>query len=52
MEEALRASRVKAKTMVLVLGLKELIHRHKLEQLKNLGGRIHLNVDVAASRKR
>ena len=52
MEEALRTSHAKTKTTVLILGLKELIHRHHIEQLRALRGRIRLNVDVAASRKR
>lgn len=33
MQEALRASQAKTKTMVIVLGLQELINRHKLDQL-------------------
>ena len=52
MDEALRTSRAKTKTMVIVLGLKELIHQHRLEQLRSLRGRVHVTVDVAASRRR
>lgn len=50
--EALRVSHVKTKTMAIVLGLKELITRHRLEQLRALRGRIKLTVDVSKSRKR
>lgn len=52
MQEALRSSHAKTKTMVIVLGLKELVNRHKLEQLRALRGRLDLDVDVNASRKR
>lgn len=52
MREALQVSKAKTKTMVIVLGLKELIHRHKLEQLRALRGRVALTVDVAKARQR
>ena len=52
MEDALRASHVKTKTTVIILGLQELIHRHHIEQLRALRGRIPLNVNLASSRKR
>ncbi len=51
-QEALRVSQAKTKTMVIVLGLQELIHRHKLEQLRALRGRIPLTTDLRKSRKR
>ena len=52
MTEALRSSQAKTKTMVIVLGLKELINRHKLEQLRALRGQLQLTVDVDKARKR
>ncbi|MBI4598377.1 MAG: type II toxin-antitoxin system VapB family antitoxin [Candidatus Omnitrophica bacterium] len=52
MQEALTVSKAKTKTMVIVLGLQELIHRHKLEELRALRGGVALTVDVRASRKR
>ena len=52
MKEALRTSQVKTKTMVIVLGLKELINRHKLDQLRALRGKVKLAVDLGKSRKR
>ena len=52
MKDALEVSHVKTKTMVIVLGLQELINRHKLRQLSALGGKLRLNVDLRKSRKR
>ena len=52
MKEALRTSQAKTKTMVIVLGLKELINRHKLDQLRALRGKVKLMVDLSKSRKR
>ena len=52
MREAMRTSQAKTKTMVIVLGLKELINRHKLEQIRALRGKVNLTVDLAKSRKR
>ncbi|MBI2094250.1 MAG: type II toxin-antitoxin system VapB family antitoxin [Candidatus Omnitrophica bacterium] len=50
--EAIRLSHAKTKTMVIVLGLKELINRHKLEQLRALRGVLPLVVDVPKARGR
>ena len=52
MHEALRTSKAKTKTMVIVLGLQELIHRHRLEQLRTLRGRVPLTIDVHKARRR
>ena len=52
MQEVLRVSRVKTKTMVVVLGLQELLNRYKLAQLRALRGRVELTVDVHKARKR
>ena len=50
--DAMRVSHVKTKTMAIVLGLKELIHHHQLEQLRALRGRVPLALDLRQSRKR
>lgn len=42
----------KTKTKVTALGLKELIRRHKLEQLRALRGCVMLDLNIAKSRKR
>lgn len=52
MKEALRASQAKTKTMVIVLGLQELINRHKLDQLRALRGRVDMTIDIGKSRDR
>lgn len=52
MREAQQVSKAKTKTMVIVLGLKELVHRHKLEQLRALRGRVALTVNVGKARQR
>lgn len=50
--DAMRLARAKTKTMTIILGLQELISRHKLEQLRALRGRIKLTTDVRMARKR
>ena len=52
MKEAQRVSQAKTKTMVVVLGLQELINRSRLRQLSALEGKLRLEVDVRKSRKR
>ena len=52
MAHAMKVSQVKTKTMVIVLGLQELINRHRLEQLRTLQGRVELTTDWRKARKR
>ena len=52
MNDALRVSQARTKTMAIVLGLQELINRHKLEQLRLLRGRLEVTTDVRQARKR
>jgi hypothetical protein len=52
LHEALQVTKARTKTMVIVLGLQELINRHKLDQLRALRGRVRLTTDVSRSRKR
>ncbi|HEY3352414.1 MAG TPA: type II toxin-antitoxin system VapB family antitoxin [Polyangia bacterium] len=42
----------KSKTDVVVVALKELIRRKRLEELKELAGKVELDVDLARSRRR
>ena len=51
-DKAMRVSHVKTKTMAIVLGLQELIHRHQLDELRALRGRIPLTLDLRKSRRR
>jgi Arc/MetJ family transcription regulator len=50
--EALRVSHAKTKTMAITLGLKELINRKRLDELRSLRGTIDVNLDVRKSRRR
>lgn len=51
-EEARRILGFKSKTDTVVLSLKELIRRHRIEELKALAGKIELDLDIEASRRR
>jgi Arc/MetJ family transcription regulator len=51
-EEARRILGFKSKTDTVVLSLKELIRRHRIEELKALAGKIELDIDIDASRRR
>jgi hypothetical protein len=42
----------KSKTDTIVLALRELVRRHRLEELKGLLGKVHLDIDVPKSRRR
>jgi Arc/MetJ family transcription regulator len=50
--DAMKVSQSKTKTMAVVLGLKELLHRHQIEKLRGLRGNVDIVVDLASSRKR
>jgi hypothetical protein len=51
-DEARSALGFKSKTDTVVLALRELIRRRRLDELKALLGRVHLDVDVPRSRRR
>jgi Arc/MetJ family transcription regulator len=51
-DEARRILGFKSKTDTVVLSLKELIRRHRLEELKALAGKVELDLDIDASRRR
>lgn len=51
-EEARALLGFKSKTDTVVLSLKELIRRRRVEDLKSLFGKIRLDVDVPRSRRR
>ena len=52
LERARAASGSKTKTMTIILGLQELVNRHRLEQLRGLRGRVDLATDVRKARRR
>jgi len=51
-EEARRLLGFKSKTDTVVLALRELVRRRRLDDLKALMGRVDLDIDLAASRRR
>lgn len=52
LEEAMRLSQASTKTMAVVMGLHELIHKKKIQQLRSLRGELALDLDTDKSRKR
>lgn len=52
MEEALRITRFRSKTDVVIHSLKELIRRKRLEELKELKGKVDVQIDLKRSRRR
>jgi Arc/MetJ family transcription regulator len=51
-EEARRLLGFKSKTDTVILSLRELIRRRRIEELKNLLGQVHLEIDLDKSRRR
>ncbi len=52
MEEALKITRFRSKTDVVIYSLKELIRRKRLDELKELKGKIDIDIDLDRSRRR
>jgi Arc/MetJ family transcription regulator len=52
LEEAQRLLGFKSKTDTVVLSLRELVRRRRVEELKTLLGSVRLDVDIPASRRR
>lgn len=51
-DEARSVLGFKSKTDTIVLALRELVRRRRIDELKDLLGRVELDVDVARSRRR
>jgi Arc/MetJ family transcription regulator len=51
-EEARRLLGFKSKTDTVVVSLRELIRRRRIEELKTLLGKVRLDVDIPTSRRR
>lgn len=51
-EEARAALGFKSKTDTVVLALRELVRRRRVDDLKNLLGRVDLEIDLSKSRRR
>ena len=52
LDEARTALGFKSKTDTIVLALRELVRKHRVEELKELLGKVTLDVDVPRSRRR
>jgi Arc/MetJ family transcription regulator len=52
LEEARRLLGFKSKTDVVIVALRELIRRRRLDELKELAGAIDLEIDLNRSRRR
>ncbi|MBI4730331.1 MAG: type II toxin-antitoxin system VapB family antitoxin [Acidobacteria bacterium] len=52
LEEARRLLGFKSKTDTIILSLRELIRKRRIEDLKAMMGAVRLDVDVARSRRR
>lgn len=52
LEEARAALGFKSKTDTVVLALRELVRRRRLDELKGLMGRVRLDIDVPRGRRR
>ena len=52
LEEAQRGLGFKSKTDTVVVALRELVRRHRVDDLKNLLGRVELDIDIDRSRRR
>jgi Arc/MetJ family transcription regulator len=51
-EEAKRLLGFKSKTDVVIVALREVIRRRRLDELKDLAGAIELDIDLRRSRRR
>lgn len=51
-DEARRALGFKSKTDTVVLALRELVRRGRIDELKALMGHVRLDIDIAKSRRR
>ncbi|HUX67567.1 MAG TPA: type II toxin-antitoxin system VapB family antitoxin [Terriglobales bacterium] len=51
-EEACKLLGLKSKSEAVVLSLKELLRRRRIEDLKSLMGKVNLEIDLPASRRR
>lgn len=52
LESARKSLGFKSKTDTIVVALRELVRRQKIDEVKALLGRVELDVDVARSRRR
>ena len=51
-DEAREATGFASKTDTVVHALREVVRRKRLEELKGMFGRVHIDIDIARSRRR
>lgn len=51
-QEAMKASHQKTKTAVIIAALQDLVRKTRLQELRSFRGRVDLDVDLDALRKR
>ncbi len=51
-DEVMRFTHVKTKTSAIILGLKELLRKRKIENIRSLRGKLDIDIDLKASRRR
>lgn len=52
LQDAMQASHQKTKTAVIIAALEDLVRRSRLQELRQFKGRVNLEVDLDALRKR
>jgi len=52
LDEAQRLLNFKSKTDTVIFSLRELIRRKRIEEIKEMAGTIHLDIDLDRSRRR
>ena len=51
-DEVMRFTHLKTKTSAIILGLKELLRKKKIENIRSLRGKADIDIDLKASRRR
>ena len=51
-DEAMKATKIKTKTKVIITALEELIRKSKISELKEFKGKVDLNIDMNTVRGR
>jgi hypothetical protein len=51
-EEAMSKTKIKTKTALIIKALEEIIRKTEIKELKNFKGKVNLDIDIDALRKR
>ncbi len=52
MKKAMKASHQRSKTATIITALQDLVRKNRLQQLKSFKGKVDINIDLNALRKR